>query len=243
MLTVDHLSQQFDYRKVLDDISFQVDSAEVFVVMGPSGTGKSTLLKCMSGLLPPTSGDVQFNEISIVKRPDIAAQKFGFVFQNAALFDSLTVEENILFGIRRKKKLRLNEQKDLVKQMLAAVSLGEIGGSYPDQLSGGMQKRVSLARALSMEPEVLFYDEPTSGLDPITALSIDELIVNTRKRLNITSVVVTHDINSAYRIADKIAFLEGSNMGFVGTSDQFQHSKRSTIKNFIAAAKSEDLAS
>lgn len=241
MLVVDHLFQRFNDHLVLEDIHFKVEQGELLVIMGASGTGKSTLLKNMSGLLMPTSGDVLLNGISMVKYPEIAAQKTGFVFQNSALFDYLTVEENILFGVKRKKHFTLLEQNTLVKEMLAEVSLDEIEKFYPSELSGGMQKRVSLARALSMEPEVLFYDEPTSGLDPITALSIDELILRTRNHLKITSIVVTHDPHSAYRMADRIAFLEKSKLVFIGTPKEFQKSKLVSIQRFVAAGKEENL--
>ncbi len=241
MLIVDHLFHGFNDHLVLEDINFSVNQGELLVIMGASGTGKSTLLKTMSGLIKPSSGDVLLNAVSLVKYPEIAAAKTGFVFQNAALFDYLTVEENILFGIKRKKHLMPEEQSALVNKMLAAVSLKEVHKLYPSELSGGMQKRVSLARALSMEPEVLFYDEPTSGLDPVTALSIDELILRTRDYLKITSLVVTHDLHSAYRMADRIGFLEQTKLTFVGTPKEFQHSNQPAIQRFISAAKEDHL--
>lgn len=241
MLTVNHLSKQFDDRTVLDDINLKILPEEVFVIMGASGTGKSTLLKCMSGLLPMTAGQVYYQDVSIQQNEELTAEKFGFVFQNAALFDSLTVKENILFGITRKKKMSPSDQDLLVQKMLEEVSLGDIRNAYPAELSGGMQRRVGLARALTMQPEVIFYDEPTSGLDPITALSIDDLVVRTRDHLNVMSIVVTHDLGSATRIANRIGFLEGSHLTFVGTPKEFLGSDRFAIQSFIKAAKAEGL--
>jgi phospholipid/cholesterol/gamma-HCH transport system ATP-binding protein len=233
MIQVKSLCYRYTSKNILQDINFNVNDKEIFVIMGSSGGGKSTLLKCMSGLLTPSSGEIFHKNQNIVERKSVAKSKFAFVFQDAALFDSLTVEENILFGIRRKRSLTDSEQKSIIREQLESLSLINTEKLYPSQLSGGMRKRVGLARALAYEPEVLFYDEPTTGLDPATAYSIDKLIVETRNKLSMTSVIVSHDIVSAIRIADRIAFIEKGNIAFVGTPQEFLESTIPAVADHI----------
>jgi phospholipid/cholesterol/gamma-HCH transport system ATP-binding protein len=165
----------------------------------------------------------------------------GYVFQNAALFDSLTVEDNVLFGVRRKERLSRSREQEILSRYLEAVSLAGVEKFYPHQLSGGMQKRVGLARALAMEPEIIFYDEPTSGLDPSVAYSIDELIVRTRDSLGVTSIVVTHDLRSAARIADRVAFLEEGKISFLGSFEDLSKSPSETIQRLLQLTDSKKL--
>ena len=241
MLKISKINHYFGTKQVLNSIDLTIEKGEIFVIMGASGGGKSTLLKCISGLLIPAAGDIFYNDTSIIQHHEVTTEKFGFVFQYAALFDSLTVEENILFGISRQKKLSKNEKSELVRKELELVSLKDVEKYYPDQLSGGMQKRVGLARALAIEPDVVFYDEPTSGLDPITAFSIDQLIRDTRTRADVTSVVVTHDVSSAVRLADRIGFLEQGHLTFLGTPQEFLNNPNPTIAELISKSKAETL--
>jgi phospholipid/cholesterol/gamma-HCH transport system ATP-binding protein len=242
MLQVDNLSQSYGSKQVLFDISFEVGPGEIIVVMGSSGGGKTTLLKCMSGLLPIMSGDVVVDGISVKQDPDEARTRMGMVFQYAALFDYLSVSDNILFGVQRKRRMNKSQGRELVAAQLAAVGLTGNENLLPNELSGGMRKRVGLARALALEPKVLLYDEPTSGLDPVTAYSIDQLIVDTRDRTGATSVVVSHDVTSVFRVADRIAFLEEGRLLFLGTPDEFRESHQPAIDDLVKKAKSESLS-
>ncbi|MCU0315830.1 MAG: ATP-binding cassette domain-containing protein [Fimbriimonadaceae bacterium] len=242
MLCVKDLSHSFEGREVLHSISFEVGTSEILAIMGSSGGGKTTLLKCISGLLKPTKGDVEIEGISVVSDPERARAKLGLVFQYAALFDYLNVSENVLFGIRRKKHLSAKQAKEIVSQRLNEVGLAGKENLMPNELSGGMRKRVGLARALAMEPHVLLYDEPTSGLDPVTAYSIDQLIVETRSRTQATSVVVSHDVSSVFRVADRIAFLHKGQLLFLGTPEEFRDDLSPQIKELVEKAKCEDLS-
>ncbi|MDI9638799.1 ATP-binding cassette domain-containing protein [Kamptonema cortianum] len=241
MLEIANLSHSFDGRAVLKDITATVEDGEIAVIMGSSGGGKTTLLKCIAGLITPTSGDVKVEGVSIRQNASLVRSKIGLVFQYAALLDYLSVGENVLFGLRRKRKLSRQEEKEVLETQLANVGLEGIQDMMPDELSGGMKKRVGLARALCMEPELLLYDEPTSGLDPVTAYSIDQLIVETRNRLGVTSVVVSHDVSSVLRVADKILFLEKGDLVFHGTPAEFKSASSGAIKDLVEKARSESL--
>lgn len=242
MISVNNIYHEFDGRTVLNNVSFEVEKGDIVAVMGSSGGGKTTLLKIMGALLKPTKGDVLLDELSVVNNPVEAHKRVGLVFQYSALFDYLSVRENILFGIMRKSRLNRANQSALVEKMLDLVSLDlEVATKMPNELSGGMRKRVGLARALALAPELLLFDEPTSGLDPITAYSIDELIVDTRNKLGITSVVVSHDVNSVLRVADKIAFLETGELKFFGTPQEFMDNTYSEIAELIQKSTSRRL--
>ncbi|MBL8060479.1 MAG: ATP-binding cassette domain-containing protein [Chthonomonas sp.] len=243
MLEVRELSHSYGAKEVLHDIDLNVKEGQILAVMGSSGGGKTTLLKCMSGLLVPTRGEVLVDGISVRKQPELARMSLGLVFQYAALFDYLNVRENILFGVERRRRLSAREKDDIVAEMLAAVSLDEsVATQMPDSLSGGMRKRVGLARALAMQPKVLLYDEPTSGLDPITAFSIDRLIVDTRDRLGVTSIVVSHDVNSVFRVADRVAFLDAGRLAFVGSRDEFETARVSGIDELVEKARAKNFS-
>lgn len=239
MIEVSSLSHDFGSRRVLTDINLSVPQGEILVVMGTSGGGKTTLLKCISGLIRPTEGTITVDGVDVLNEPEQARTKLGLVFQYAALFDFLTVSDNILFGLRRRRRLSATEAQELVRQQLTEVGLGEIESLLPNELSGGMRKRVGLARALVMEPATLLYDEPTSGLDPVTAYSIDQLIVETRDRLHVTSVVVSHDVSSVFRVADRIAFLHQGELVFLGTPKEFRDSRNDAIREIVEKGRAE----
>lgn len=201
MISIRHVYQTFGSRQILKDVSLTVKDGETMVILGASGSGKSTLLKLIIGLLTPTSGEVlvdgkdmgRLNEEELNK----ARRNMGFVFQYSALFDSMNVKENVAFGLRMHTKLPEEEIDRIVKEKLHLVGLDGIENLMPSSLSGGMKKRVSLARAIALEPKIILYDEPTAGLDPIRSTDISLLIKHTQKALHATSVVVTHDLKSA----------------------------------------------
>jgi len=224
---------------VLRDITFEVNPGEILAIMGSSGGGKTTLLKCIAGLIRPTQGDIFVDGVSMVKEPEKGHGKVGMVFQYAALFDFLNVRDNLLFGVTRHKKLSAPEREHLVSGLLNDLGLPGVEEKMPSELSGGMRKRVGLARALAMEPKVLLYDEPTSGLDPVTAYSIDGLIVETRDRLGTTSVVVSHDVSSVFRVAERIVFLHKGDILFMGAPDEFRAAAEGPIRELVEAAKAE----
>ncbi len=194
----------------LSDINLTVGRGQVVVVIGGSGAGKTTLLRLLIGLDKPSSGSILVDDVDIVPLGDRAMnevrRKFGMVFQYAALLDSLNVLDNVAFPLREHTKLRDNEIRDRVFEKLKLLGLEGTGAKFPSQLSGGMRKRVALARALMLDPQIVVYDEPTSGLDPLTSRMVDELILETRERFGVTSVVISHDMTSALKIADYIFF-------------------------------------
>lgn len=226
-------SRSFGTQAVLRDISFQVRTGEVLVIIGESGCGKSVTTKLLAGLLEPSAGEVRWAGRSIGERsPDELRRdrlRLGYLFQGAALFDSLSVFENVAFGLRENTRQTNAEIEHIVEERLREVGLpANVGRKRPSDLSGGMRKRVGLARALAMSPAIMFYDEPTTGLDPVMSDVINELILQTQSRHNVTSVVVTHDMNTVRRVADRVVMLEplarvapgGSQMIFEGTPDE-----------------------
>lgn len=239
MVRTASVSHSFGSQSVLRDITFEVNPGEILAIMGSSGGGKTTLLKCIAGLIRPTQGDIFVDGVSMVKEPERGHGKVGMVFQYAALFDFLNVRDNLLFGVTRHKKLSANEREHLVSGLLNDLGLPGVEEKMPSELSGGMRKRVGLARALAMEPKVLLYDEPTSGLDPVTAYSIDGLIVETRDRLGTTSVVVSHDVSSVFRVAERIIFLHKGDILFMGAPDEFRAAAEGPIRELVEAAKAE----
>ncbi len=242
MLNVKNLEHWFGTHKVIDDVSLGVAEGEVLAVMGSSGGGKTTLLKCISGLIKPTKGQITVDGVDAVAHPEEARRRMGLVFQYAALFDYLDVKDNILFGVRRTKKFSKDEENAFVEQKLHDVGLDSKERLFPSQLSGGMRKRVGLARALAMEPKMILFDEPTSGLDPVTAYSIDQLIVETRNRLKMTCVVVSHDVTSVFRVADRIAFLEQGRLVFLGSPSEFRKESKGAIGELVEKARAESLS-
>ncbi|MHB8418816.1 MAG: ABC transporter ATP-binding protein [Myxococcales bacterium] len=203
--------RSFGENQVLRGVNLTVEQGTTTVILGGSGAGKSVLMKHIIGLLKPDRGEIIVDGEHIERLGEReltrVRQKFGMVFQAAALFDSMTVFENVAFPLHERTKLSENEIADTVHAKLAVVGLRNIDGRYPDELSGGMRKRVGLARALALEPKIVLYDEPTTGLDPITTDYVDEMILAAKTKLGVTSVVISHDIGSAFKIADRIAVL------------------------------------
>lgn len=239
MIRFDHVTKTFGGRNVLDDLSFEIAKGEVFVIVGPSGTGKSVSLKHMVRLLRPTRGSVWVDdtEISAVddKELTLVRERFGYLFQGGALLGWMTVEENIALPLREKTRLSDDEIAQRVARALESVGLEHDGDKYPSEISGGMQKRAGLARAIAGEPEIVLYDEPTSGLDPVTARTIDRLILRLNEGLGITSVVVTHDLQGALLIADRIAMLTGGHFVEVSPPETFVVSDQPDVRAFLDA--------
>lgn len=238
MIEVIRLHKEFEGVPVLKGIDLTVEMGEVLAIMGSSGGGKTTLLKCICGLIPVTKGKVMIDDIDVSGDPEEAREHLGLVFQNAALFDYLTVRDNILFGVKRRKNLSHKEQEALLEETLALVGLSGQEDKMPAELSGGMRKRVGLARAIVLRPSAILYDEPTTGLDPVTAYSIDGLIVEMQKELGVASIVVTHDVTSVFRVANKIAFLEAGELTFLGSPEEFEKSNRKAIQELVQKSRS-----
>ncbi len=240
-----NLTKIFNNKVVLDKITLSIEKGKTTVIIGPSGCGKTVLIKHLIVLLRPNSGEVYFNH----KRIDNLKEKelnnirthFGFLFQGGALFDSLSVSDNIIFPIRQHYKITdLPQVEELVKTKLAMVGLDGFQNYYPARLSGGQRKRVALARAIAMNPEVILYDEPTTGLDPIRSDIINELILKLQRELNITSVVVTHDMKSAYKVADRIVMLHNSRIIADGNADNIRNHPHPVVQQFINGQVDED---
>jgi len=237
MIEARQLKKSFGPQRVLDGVDLRVERGESVVIIGRSGGGKSILLKHLIGLLRPDEGDViidgesiaPMNERQLLK----VRRKFGMLFQGAALFDSLTVAENVAFVLRREGKLTEPEITKKVGEALDMLDLGGTQDKKPAELSGGMRKRVGLARAIVYEPEIVLFDEPTTGLDPIVADSIDQLIVRVREQLEVTTVAVTHDMRSARRIGQRILMLYHGRIHFAGTPDEVFQSKDPLVYRFV----------
>lgn len=229
-------------RDVLSNVSLEVPVGKTMGVMGLSGTGKTSLLKCVAGLVQPSSGEIWIGDRQVVglseREMNVVRKQVGYVFQYAALFDSLNVYDNVAFGPLRRQMKRGPELDALVAEKLALVGMDGTQNMMPSELSGGMQKRVGLARALALNPSVLLYDEPTSGLDPITATVINELITEMRDRLHVTSLVVSHDVASVFRIADLVTMLYEGEAIVTGTPDEVQSSSDPRVRQFIEGRSS-----
>jgi phospholipid/cholesterol/gamma-HCH transport system ATP-binding protein len=242
------ICKRFGRLVVLDDVSLKVEKGKCLIVIGASGSGKSVLLKHIVGLLKPDRGEVWFSGQRI---DNMAARKFqavrgnfGFLFQSGALFDSMTVSQNVAFPLVEHTRKSPGEIDDIVRHKLAMVGLPDIGAKWPAELSGGQRKRVALARAIALDPEVILYDEPTTGLDPIRSDIINELIIKLQQELHVTSIVVTHDMASAFKIADRIVMLYESKLVFDGTPRQVQETGNDIVHRFvIGRATPEELAS
>jgi phospholipid/cholesterol/gamma-HCH transport system ATP-binding protein len=237
MIQVRDLHKSFGAQKVLSGVSFTIGESESVVIIGRSGCGKSVLLKHLIGLLRADSGQVTIDGEEISNLPERqlleVRRKFGMLFQSAALFDSLNVEENIAFVLRREHKLSDAEVRERVEEVLEMVELQGIQKKKPSELSGGMRKRVGLARAIIYKPEILLYDEPTTGLDPVVSDSIDNLIIRVRERLKITTVVVTHDTRSMRRVAQKILMMVNGKIYADGPPDEIFSSQDPVIHRFV----------
>lgn len=232
-----NLHKSFGDNHVLRGVNLEIREGESMVVIGGSGSGKTVLIKCIIGLIQPDEGKIYVDgtEITSLNEKELneIRKKFGMLFQWGALFDSMTVWENVGFALRYQKKLKDGEIRRIASEKLALVGLKNVEDLMPSELSGGMKKRVSLARAIALEPEILLYDEPTTGIDPIMADNINELIVQMKKKLNITSITITHDMKSAYKIGDRIAMLFKGKIIEVGSPDEIRNSKNPIVQQFI----------
>ncbi len=237
MIEVQDLHKSFGTQKVLDGVSFKIEKGETVMLVGRSGCGKSVLLKQLAGLMSPDSGNVLIAGENLCSKTErqllIVRRRFGVLFQGAALFDSMTVEENISFLLRREGKLSAKEISDRVNEVLAVVQLPGTGHKKPSELSGGMRKRVGLARAIIYRPEIMLYDEPTTGLDPVVSDSIDKMIHRIAREFNVTSIVVTHDIRSMRRVGERIILLANGKIYADDTPENIFSSKDTMIHNFV----------
>ncbi|GBE03660.1 MAG TPA: ABC transporter ATP-binding protein [Nitrospirae bacterium] len=237
MIELKNIHKSFEDKQVLRGVDLQVKKGESLVVIGGSGSGKSVLLKHIIGLLRPDQGTVMIDSTDLLALDEDGLneirKKFGMLFQAAALFDSMKVWENVGFGLKRHTKLPDAEIKEIAVQKLKMVGLVNIEDVMPSELSGGMRKRVGLARAIAMEPDILLYDEPTTGLDPIMADAINKLIIEMREKLDITSVTITHDMKSAYKIADTIAMLYNGVIIETGSPDEIENSSNEIVRQFV----------
>jgi phospholipid/cholesterol/gamma-HCH transport system ATP-binding protein len=237
LVQVQSLRKSFGKQVVLQGISLEVGKGETLSVLGRSGTGKSVLLKLIIGLHKPDSGSILVNGEDVTKLTlkglNEIRKKIGFLFQQAALYDSLTIEENVGFPLQRHSSSSEEERRKRVQGLLASVGMEKDARKLPGELSGGMQKRVGLARALALEPEVMLFDEPTAGLDPITAAEIDDLIMRLQKERRMTSVVVTHDIHSARAVSDRVALMRDGQLLIEGTFEDLQRSRDPFVVQFL----------
>lgn len=237
MIKIKDLHKSFNSNKVLKGINLEIKNGETITIIGRSGCGKSVLIKHIIGLLKPDKGYVEvegkiISELSIEELYEIR-KIFGFVFQSAALFDSLTVEENVGLALIENTRMKRSEIKKIVNEKLALVNLYGINDMKPSELSGGMKKRVGLARALVTNPKYILYDEPTTGLDPVTSDQIDQLIRDLAKKLNVTSIIVTHDMVSVRTVADRVAMIHDGMIYYDGSFENFMNSKDKVIIDFI----------
>ena len=237
MIAFDGVHKAFGPKQVLRGFTLDVNDGETMVIIGFSGTGKSVALKHVVGLLDPDQGHVSVDGqvVDALSRRDLQTirSRIGFVFQFAALFDSMTIYENVAFGLRRRRDMAESEIEGRVAHALGLVDLPGTQERMPAELSGGMRKRVGLARAIAVEPRYMLYDEPTTGLDPVTSAVIDELMVRTREALGVTSIVITHDMRSAYTVGDRIAMLYEGQVRQVGTVDEIRRSEDPVVRGFV----------
>ena len=237
MIRLRGVKKRLGGKRVLDGLDLDIERGETIVVLGPSGTGKSVLLKHIIGLMIPDEGSIEVDGVEIVglgeKALDEVRKNFGMLFQGAALFDSMSVGENVGLALREHRRLPVAQIPVRVAECLAAVGLKGAEDLRTASLSGGMRKRVGLARAIAMTPDFILYDEPTTGLDPITADVIDQLVRSLQEKMGVTSVVVTHDLHSAYKVGDRLAMLYGGRVGFIGTPDEGRATRDPLVRQFI----------
>jgi phospholipid/cholesterol/gamma-HCH transport system ATP-binding protein len=237
MIQLIDVHKSFGAKRVLAGFTLDVVEGETMVIIGYSGTGKSVAIKHIVGLLEPDRGTVIVDglEVPTLKRRELydLRARIGYVFQFAALFDSLTIGENVAMGLRKQGTLDDRQIEDRVNEALDLVDLPNVAPRFPAELSGGMRKRVGIARAIALRPKYLLYDEPTTGLDPVTSAVIDELMIRMRDRLGVTSIVITHDMRSAYRVGTRIAMLFDGRVRQVGTVDEVQHTTDPVVRQFI----------
>ena len=236
-IRVVNLQKSFGENQVLRGVHLEIQQGESMVVIGGSGSGKTVLIKCIIGLIRPDGGEIYVDGLEITSLNERSLnevrKKFGMLFQGGALFDSLKVWENVGFGLRQQTRLGEEEIRRIATEKLRLLGLKDVEDLMPAELSGGMKKRVSLARAIVLEPEMLLYDEPTTGIDPVVADAINELIIRMREKLNVTSIAITHDMKSAYKIGDRIAMLYQGKIIEVGTPDDIKNSPNPIVQQFI----------
>ena len=237
-IRLERVSLTLGGQKILDDVSFGVGNCQTKAIIGPSGAGKSTILKVVLGLLKPQSGSVWINEkeITHLEEKEIIPirRTMGIVFQANALFDSLTVGENIGYFLKENNHVHEERLSEVIQSQLNFFNLGDIAELMPEELSGGMKKRVAIARAIAFNPSIVLYDEPTTGLDPVNAKIITEHIVKLKKEKCVTSIVVTHVLHDAFIVADSIAMIDGGKIIFDGSVGEFRASQQSLIQDFLA---------
>jgi len=238
-----NVKKRFVHLVVLDGVNLKVERGESVVIIGASGSGKSVTLKHIVGLLRPDDGEVYFDGVRIDPLPESELmpirRRCGFLFQMSALFDSLTVGENVAFPLQEHTKKNKEEIAEIVRQKLAMVGLTGIEKKMPGELSGGQKKRVALARAIALDPELILYDEPTTGLDPIRADVINNLIIKTQRELNTTSITVTHDMQSAFKIANRIVMLHEGKIIIDGSPDQIKNTDNDIVRRFVLGEADE----
>ncbi len=239
LVRFEHVRKAFGANRVFEDLSLTVERGEVLTLLGGSGSGKSVLLKLLIGLLPADDGHIWIEGVDVAGLEEAqfldVRRRVSMLFQSSALFDSLTVGENVAYPLRLRGSFGEAEIRERVADRLALVGLPGIEALHPGELSGGMRKRVGLARAIAADPEMVLYDEPTTGLDPVNTRRIDELILSVRERIGLTSLVVTHDLASAFLVSDRIAFLHGGRILAVRPAREFRRSDEVTIREFLAA--------
>jgi len=237
MIRIIDVHKSFGPKKVLNGVNLEIRKGETMVIIGQSGSGKSVLLKLLIGIMKPDRGEINVDGMNVTAlRGDEllrATRRFGMLFQTAALFDSMTVAQNVAFGLERYTDLGPDGIRTRVADSLAKVGLSGIEGLMPHELSGGMKKRVGLARAIAYRPEIILYDEPSTGIDPIRADAINELIILLKKEMTVTSVVITHDMVSSYKVADRIALLYNGRIVEIGTPEAIKNSANAVVQQFI----------
>ncbi len=238
MIEFRRVSKSFGAQKVLDDVSLVIPKGQTTVIIGPSGTGKSVFIKLLVGLLKPDAGQILVDgqDITTLAETDLfeVRKKFGMLFQDGALFDSMTVEENIAFPLEQHTRKTAQEIKEVVRRKLSQVGLPGAAKKFPGELSGGMRKRVGIARALALEPAVVLFDEPNSGLDPVMSDAIDKLILQMQRELGLTFVVISHDLEGTFQIADRIAMLYKSKLIADGEARAIRHSDNPILQQFFS---------
>lgn len=237
MIKIQNLTKRFADKTVIENMTMDIPDGQKLAVIGPSGCGKSTLLRLLICLLTPTSGKIFVDDVDInrLKEYDLMKlrRKIGMVFQSSALFDSMDIFENVAFGLRQQEKHPESYIKEKVKEKLKMVDLDGTQGYLPSELSGGMQKRISLARAIATDPKIILYDEPTTGLDPITSTNIEDMINKMNKELNVTSIIVTHQLSTIFRTSDRIVMLHEGRLIESGSVEQTKASENPIVRNFI----------
>jgi phospholipid/cholesterol/gamma-HCH transport system ATP-binding protein len=246
VISLRNVHKSFGEKKVLQGFSLEVPEGEAMVIIGYSGSGKSVAIKHIVGLLEPDEGTVFVDGLEVPKLPRRELyelrSRIGYVFQFAALFDSLTIGENVAMGLRKQGELRPDEIDLRVHEALELVDLPDVANRFPAELSGGMRKRVGIARAIALRPKYMLYDEPTTGLDPVTAATIDELMIRMREKLGVTSIVITHDMRSAYRVGTRIAMLYEGRVRQCGTVDEIRLSQDPVVRQFVEGRADIDLS-